>query len=259
MSIPRGRATPAHQRVSDDLRRRIKASDFADGRRMPTEIELEREYGVSRQTVRRAFQDLVAEGLVHRVPGRGTFATQPGSSARYARSVGSLDDLMVWDESEMEVTEPMALRNDPAMASRLELESTVVAVVGLRRTVEGEPFATTEVFVSPHIGQRLVEDDVLHDGANTVIRAVDSYLPDTVAGVQQVITAVPASEGVARALGVEPGSAVLRVERVFFDTEDSPVEVSVTHHHPERYAYRLELRGKVAAAPPPEPVAVLGS
>jgi DNA-binding GntR family transcriptional regulator len=48
--------------------------------------------GLSRQTVRRAFQELAAAGAVYRVPGCGTFAV-PGDG-RYLRSFGSIDDLM---------------------------------------------------------------------------------------------------------------------------------------------------------------------
>lgn len=239
---------PAHVRVSSDLRDRIARGLIADGQRLPTEAELEREHGVSRQTVRRAFQDLVAEGLVHRVPGSGTYPVTV--RPRYARPVGSIDDLMEWNDSEMVVAEPLVLRNDPEMADRLQLPSPVVAVVGVRRLVEGLPFATTEVYMSPALGERLVADDALRDGPGTVLRALVGYLPHPLEGVQQTIVAVSATPEIAARLGIEPGQPVLRAERLFFDRQETPIEFSVTHYHGERYANRLEIRGHVAGPPP---------
>ena len=66
---------PAYQALREQLRSEIAAGQYRDGTRLPTESELVARHGLSRQTVRRAFQDLVAEGVVYRVPGRGTYAT----------------------------------------------------------------------------------------------------------------------------------------------------------------------------------------
>ena len=83
---------PAYQRLSRELRQQISAGTYRDGIQLPTESELAQHHGVSRQTVRRAFHDLVAEGIVYRVPGRGTFVTE--NSGRYLRHLGSIEDLM---------------------------------------------------------------------------------------------------------------------------------------------------------------------
>jgi len=85
------RREPNYQLVAREMRTRILQGDFNNGERLPTEVELATFYAVSRQTIRRAFQDLVTEGMVYRVPGRGTFAR--GRSDGYIRQVGSVDDL----------------------------------------------------------------------------------------------------------------------------------------------------------------------
>ncbi|MCU1642930.1 MAG: putative GntR family transcriptional regulator, partial [Nocardia sp.] len=86
------RADSSYQLVARELKVQILQGAFDGGRQLPTEVELANDYSVSRQTIRRAFQDLVAEGMVYRVPGRGTF-TQTAHSG-YVRQVGSIDDLM---------------------------------------------------------------------------------------------------------------------------------------------------------------------
>src|SRR5690606_23826032 len=55
------------------LRDELAAGKWQPGERMPSEAELIAIYGVSRITVRQAFELLVNEGLVYRRRGSGTF------------------------------------------------------------------------------------------------------------------------------------------------------------------------------------------
>jgi DNA-binding GntR family transcriptional regulator len=59
------------------LRERITSGEYPPGRKIPPITELEEESGLSTMTVRRAVKVLAGEGLVHTVPGRGTFVRQP--------------------------------------------------------------------------------------------------------------------------------------------------------------------------------------
>lgn len=239
-----GRAQPAHQRLSEALRARLLDGEFAGGDRLPTEAELEQEYGLSRQTVRRAFLDLVAEGLVRRHPGRGTFAVHSGAP-RYARTVASIDELMEWGDSELEVDEQISLQSDPHRANRLALDSPVIALLRYHRKFGGLVFGITEVALAPSLGEELIEADAVGDGLRTVIRAVDDCLEGAIAGVEQMLNAVAATPEIAAGLGLGVGVPVLYAERLFFDEEERPVELATTYYHPDRYAYRLELRGRV--------------
>lgn len=127
---------PAYQRLSRELRQQISAGTYRDGIQLPTESELAQHHGVSRQTVRRAFHDLVAEGIVYRVPGRGTFVTE--NSGRYLRHLGSIEDLMnLSRDTTMEVVSPLQRRVDIEAASRLRLDTDVVYTVVFRRIHEG--------------------------------------------------------------------------------------------------------------------------
>ena len=63
---------PKHEQLRSLLESRI-AAEFSPGDPLPGERALEEEYGVSRITVRRAIGDLVAEGRLRRVRGKGTF------------------------------------------------------------------------------------------------------------------------------------------------------------------------------------------
>lgn len=244
-----GRGKPAHRRLSEDLRSALDEGRFAGGERMPTEAELAERYGMSRQTVRRAFQDLVAEGLVYRVKGRGTFPTSFSARDHYVRSIGDVEDLQAFVGTEMELLQRIELMHEEEAAVRLGLGSKVVAALALRRLYEGLPFALTHVYLSPELGQRLVESEALPvKGPGTVIGTVEKLMPGTVASADQAITAVPAPADVAPLIDYEAGAPCLRAERAYFDTKGTPVELAISFYNPDRYAYRLRMRRRPTTA-----------
>ena len=236
---------PAHayQRLAEDLRAALFDGRFKVGERMPTEAELAEMYGVHRQTVRRAFHDLVADGLVARIPGRGTFPTNFATRGHYVRSIGNIEDLQAFVGTEMELLQQIELRPDAEAAGRLGLQSKVVAAIALRRLYEGVPFGFTHVYLPPKLGLRLAESESLPTkGSGTVIGALAKLIPETVAGANQIITAVPVPADIAPLIDYEAGQPCLHTERTYFDTTGTPIEVALSYYNPNHYAYRLQMR-----------------
>ena len=64
----------------------------APGSPAPSERELVHRFGVARMTVRQALDTLVTEGLLERVPGRGTFVARP---RRVATKISSYTEEML--------------------------------------------------------------------------------------------------------------------------------------------------------------------
>ena len=84
-----------YQLLADQLREEMRLHDWKAGRRLPTEAELCRRFHVSRQTVRRALQQLAQEGAVQSRQGSGTYATgrTGGPDGRQVAVISSfLDD-----------------------------------------------------------------------------------------------------------------------------------------------------------------------
>jgi GntR family transcriptional regulator len=140
--------------LAREVRKQILQGRYADGRRLPTEAEFSAQYRVSRQTVRRAFHDLVSEGMVYRVPGRGTFAAQRDGS--YVRQFGSVDDLMgLSADTQMDIITPLRRQVDVTAAGRLRLPGDLVYTVTFRRSHQGTSFCLTVVSLPPEVGQAL--------------------------------------------------------------------------------------------------------
>lgn len=243
----KSRGTPIYKLLYQELRTALENGEFRDGRRVPTEVELCRQYGVSRHTVRQAFQDLVVEGLVYRVPGRGTFATSLSEHGRYLRSIGAIEDLMEWADTEVELLRPIYVEEDEKIAQLLGLPAPEVTVLEMRRYHDGLPFALTRVYLDPELGMRLAEKNMFAQSVPnaTVIAAIEPLLSHPVAGASQELTAEPAPAELADILGCPPREPSLRVQRLYFDTREVPIELAVSYYHPERYSYRIELRRRV--------------
>jgi DNA-binding GntR family transcriptional regulator len=65
-----------YSKITEDLHRRILDGRLKPGDRMPSEMELVREYGVSRWTVREAMAVLMQVGLIETVHGKGRFVAE---------------------------------------------------------------------------------------------------------------------------------------------------------------------------------------
>ena len=237
------RTAPAYQTLRQQLRDELAAGRYRDGARLPTESELVARHGVSRQTVRRAFQDLVAEGVVYRVPGRGTYANESG---RYLRQLGSIEDLMsLSDDTTMEVLSGLRRRVDVETASRLRLDDDVVYSVAFRRLHDGVPFVVTRVHLPEPVARLVADAAELRDGASstsTVIALLEPHLEHSITEAAQSITVAPADDAVAVGVGCMPGHSMLRVDRLYSDASGTPVELAVSHFLPEQYTYRVTLR-----------------
>ena len=235
---------PAYQRLSRELRAQISAGTYRDGLQLPTESELAQQYGVSRQTVRRAFHDLVSEGIVYRVPGRGTFVSE--NSGRYLRHHGSIEDLMnLSRDTTMEVVSPLQRRMDIEAASRLRLDTDVVYTVVFRRFHEGIPFVQTTVHLPETVARHIVDAPEMAAGsvsAYTVIGLLEPLLDSPIVEAAQSITVAPATSDVAKDLDCEPGHPMLRVDRLYSNADELPNELSTSYFLPEQYTYRVTLR-----------------
>lgn len=237
------RSKPGYRQLADQLRADIESGIWEKGRRMPTEAVLQHEHGVSRHTVREALQQLLSDGLIYRVQGSGTYVSgRQGTSGRYIRSIGALDEIIVWPDTEREVLEPFHRVIDPSVASRLEIGYIEVGRAVVRRVYKGAPFVLTTHYVDPDLGDTLRANGIPARGEGTVIGEAEPFISHRIAGARQDITALNAPADEAALIGCKPGDAILLIERLYYDTAGKYVEFTMSHFNPRRYAYRMDLR-----------------
>ncbi len=234
--------------LADELRQLILRGEFGNGQRLPTEAELAQSHRVSRQTVRRAFQDLVAEGLVYRTPGRGTFAMP--KAVPYLRQFGSIEDLMSQSvDTRFMVIEPLRRTVNVSAASRLRLPSDTVHSVTFLRSHAETPLGISHVHLPPSIGNELMSVKALTTTGSpaevTVIRRIEDTASAPIAEAEQSITVARADASTTAVLGCPLQHPVLRIDRLYLDLNGTPVELSKSYFLPEHYTYRTNLRRNV--------------
>lgn len=77
MTIDREGPVPPYRQIAVILRGRIADGTIPVGRRIPSLVELEAEFEVARDTLRKAVKVLRDEGLVETVSGMGIYVVKP--------------------------------------------------------------------------------------------------------------------------------------------------------------------------------------
>ncbi|OOC62662.1 GntR family transcriptional regulator [Paenibacillus ihbetae] len=84
---------PLYQRVQEYIRDLISSQVLKVGDRIPTEKELMERFGVSKITVVNALAGLVNEKIITRVPGKGTFVSEPESEMSAASPINAVKSI----------------------------------------------------------------------------------------------------------------------------------------------------------------------
>src|SRR4051812_7352520 len=223
--------TPAYKSLASELRRQILGGAFPRGCRLPTEAQLSAAFNLSRQTVRQAFAELVVEGLVYRVPGRGTFATLVPTTGAYMRSFGSIDELLsLSEDTELEVVTPLREVVDPVAAERLQTGDDHVYGVEFLRLHDGVAFSVTRIYLPREVGLQMRKERALLEAGRrstiTITASIERHTSFTVASASQATPALACPPDVARMLGMKRHEPTLRIERLYYDLEGIPVNLA---------------------------------
>ncbi|CRK81314.1 GntR family transcriptional regulator [Neobacillus massiliamazoniensis] len=68
---------PLYHQLMERLKESIEKENWKPGDKIPSENQLMDEFGVSRNTAKKAIEELVQEGILYRIQGKGTFVAKP--------------------------------------------------------------------------------------------------------------------------------------------------------------------------------------
>ena len=229
---PAGRALK-HERIREYVRALV--AEELPGSPAPSERELVNRFGVARMTVRQALDALVSEGLLERMPGRGTFVARP---RRVSTPVLSFTEEMtrrgMVPESQTLLIRVEQARAGVARSLGITEGDAVIHWRRLRRA-DGAPMSVEDAYLN----------EVLLPGFTQGPIPVSLYDELRLRGlrptwVEDAVTADVVMGDEAALLGLPPGSSVVRKHRRAL-ADDRVVEVSRAAFRADRYTLRVSL------------------
>jgi DNA-binding GntR family transcriptional regulator len=252
------------RQIAEDLRARIEAGEIAEGERLPTELDLQQTYHVSRNTVRDALKWLVARGLIMTRSGQGTFVTpriQPVVTTLGRGIEGAADGL----GAEVLIRSPTAtpprveiVRPGRSVTGELGLDDDQTVVARSQsRFIDGQPYSIQTSYFPMGLVNR---------GASRLLQAEEivggavGYLADLL-GVREVgardriaVRMPDSSEAAFFALPDDGRVAVIELRRVGYDEDGQPIRLTVTTCPADRNQFVLtsDVPAVPASGPQPE-------
>jgi GntR family transcriptional regulator len=254
---------PLYRMIAEDLRAKIESGELpADpGGALPTEKDLQKSYGASRNTVRDAIKFLTQLGLIETRPGQGTFVVEKATPF-----VTTLTDYPDRSNAKSYVAEVKADGRAPTDSEpKVEIQyatGTVAAALGLdtgtqvvgrhqQRSIDGTPWSLQTTFYPMSLVDkgaiRLIRPADIEEGA---IHYLAQEYDVRQVGYRDTISVRPPEPDEAWFFKFPPDGrvSVFEIHRVGYDENGHPIRVTITVYPTDRNVFELEV-GRVPRRP----------
>jgi GntR family transcriptional regulator len=227
---------PRYYEIEQALRARI--AELEPEEPLPSDAQLCEEFGVSRMTARNAVQRLVQEGLVYRLPGRGTFVADSGAHRKASNLTNFTDEMRRRGREPSSRLLQRAIRpaREPESRWLRVPEGTEIVVVRRLRLADGEPVALEEAALRRDAAPAVLGAD-LEAGSLHATLVGAGLLPTS---GRATLRSEAAGRDEAKLLDVPKGWPLLVERRVILDPEGVPLETTETRYAAGRYAIDVE-------------------
>lgn len=237
----RPRANPLYKEVKNRLMRGLVAGEWTPGQAIPSEWQLAGRYGVSVGTLRRAIDELVAEKIVQRRQGSGTYVTTHTEDHQlyyFFHIVGRNGG------KEPPAHELLSFRTEKAdreTASRLQIRRGE-RVYRIRNVLKlgGRPVIFDEIRL-PATSFPDLTKALFAARAGTIYSLYQARYGINVIRIIERLTAAHASALQAAGLNMREGGPALIIKRVAYTYNDTPVEYRVSCVDTGRHEYLSDL------------------
>ncbi|MFP4609566.1 MAG: phosphonate metabolism transcriptional regulator PhnF [Thiohalophilus sp.] len=238
--ITRGEGdAPLYRQIRDELLKDIREL-YQPGDTLPSETELAQRFGVNRHTLRRAVDELVADGLVERYHGKGVFILEPainyviGSKTRFTETLANLGHT-----TDSRVLRKQVMPARRGVASRLQIEEGVqVIFIETLRQVEDSPFCIISHFIPLHTCPAIMS---LYNSGSLHEFLKYNYGIELKRSESTISAVLPEADD-ARLLNMSRQSPVLRVKSLNLElNSDRPVEYAITRFRGDAAQLSIQL------------------
>ena len=231
---------PKYFRLKQVLLEQIATGGWVPGALIPSEVELCRQFDVSRTTVRKAVGDLANEGRLTVVQGKGTFVATPKVQEHFVqRAFGIYEDMerrgltLSTRVLSQEVTEA-----PPEVGRRLGLRAgEPVHLIVRLRSVEQDAILVSTTYIPHALCPALAREDLEQ---RSLYRLLADQYGLQIARGERRLEAVAAGPWEARLLDIALGSPLLLLDSVAYLADGRPFEHSVALQRGDRTTVEVE-------------------
>jgi GntR family transcriptional regulator len=232
---------PLYYQLMDRLRELIEKENWKPGDRIPSENQLMDEYGVSRNTAKKAIEELVQEGILYRIQGKGTFVAKPKLQQSL---MGFYSFSKVLKENGLHPKD-IILKIEEVKPSRkiidalqLDENENVIEVKRLR-CANDDPYILESSFIP-----KSVVTDIEHLKKVGEISLYDLFAQQfkvVVSRAKEAFEPVLIRAEESGYLQTKEGRPALLLERIAYDTVERPVEFCISIVRGDRCRFYTEL------------------
>ncbi|PVA05360.1 GntR family transcriptional regulator [Thalassorhabdomicrobium marinisediminis] len=223
-----------HDEVREAILREIAAGTFKPNDKILSEREICELHGVSRTTARRAIYDLVNDGVLYTVSGKGTFVAERPLRQELRLLVGFTEDLRSQGQdvrTRVLALERVEANEDIALALGMRVQAPVTKLSRLR-LLGDRPLAIQTSYLPEHRCPGLLHYDFAERSLFDTLRR-DFNL--TLVGGTTTIRAALANPAEAELLKLVPPASVLRTEQCTNLDSGEVIELCLSSFHGEKF------------------------
>jgi GntR family transcriptional regulator len=218
---------PLWYQISQSLRAEITARRGDGSLRLPTEIQIAGQYGVSIITVRRALKSLEADGLISRQRRNGTFINPEAIPKRPLKLLGAAESVFSQQASE---------ESELLEKKRVSAPKELMLFRRLRKDHDS-PVSYAINHVLPEYGKRITREQVLTKPITQILR---DDLGVRITRIEDTVEARLATPEVAQILQMDIMTPVLFFTGVTFDDKNSVVDIAYIHYRGDRFKFTVD-------------------
>lgn len=232
---------PAYIQIKDYIINNIDSGKLKSGNKIETETELMKRFGVSRMTVNKAISLLSTEGIVERVPGRGTFVKNKMNRAPFVNlAIDSMTDyissLNKKPGSNVLDFSIFKAKQNPEIRDILNLtDDDYIYYFARVRTADGEPVVYAVSYVASKHTPPL--------SAEILSGSFYKYLSEnnvTRSGYKVAVSSMLANVKIAELLNIKKGDPILYNDGLLFIKDKVPIEYSKVYFNGNMFSFQYE-------------------
>jgi GntR family transcriptional regulator len=231
---------PLYAQVKEILRERILDGTYPPHAQLPAESEMGSIFGVSRITVRQALNDLQKEGVIFKIPGKGSFVSKPKAFQELTQLEGFAEAMSRRGyEIYNRVIAHQSVPATPQVAQQLQLRpASAVTEIRRIRHLNREPVSLEITYLPEEIGERLRKENL---ASRDIFLILENDYGIALEHARLQIDAIAADHALAGALQVDEGSPVLRMERLTHTASGKPIDFEYLYFRGDAFQYRLQI------------------